>query len=107
MTNWEKILADAMEIRKRFIDTLSEEHEPEAILAGALSVIYETQEIFDEDFTTDFSTHSALGQFLLEHANEKVSVERVHGVVIFIASRGETIEVTPPIEVIERLRYIA
>lgn len=105
MTDWKKTVKDAARIRQKFIEQLDDNMEPEAIISAALSVVYETQEIFDEDFTTDFSTYSALGQFLIEHVDEKVSVERVHGVVIFVASCGETIEVAP-IEGVERLSYI-
>lgn len=97
-----------MKIRAQFVKCLSEKDapEPEAVIAAALSVVYETTYIYEGDFTEDFSTYSALGQFLIEHADEKVSVENAHGQVIFISACGETIEVALPIEGIERLNYI-
>ncbi len=93
MTDWKKVLEDASQIRQKFIDCLDEEMEPEAIITSALSIIYETTEIFDDDLTADFSTYSNLGQFLIAHPDEKISVEEVHGQVIFVASCGETCEV--------------
>ncbi len=106
MVDWKQTVKHAAKIRRKFIEQLDDSMEPGAIISAALSIVYETQEIFDEDFAADFSTYSTLGQFLIEHADEKVSVEEAHGQVIFIAACGETIEVAPPIESVERLNYI-